>query len=448
MGWSVASHLIPTLFAAARFMFMVDPEGLVSHRSNACDQELAGWAEQLDAVPSGKDLATTIRALVASVYPLSLATWIPMIFAALGAISLLRKLHPHAQEDVDALLRATPNNVTTEKDLEITDLAESIRHLDDVTQALRDHPDVDPHILLKDQPKAREFLRNYEDWMSTYGARAPSEIDISRPRYRDAPQTIVAALLAALDRDPGEARARHRQLAGQALKAQERLIEHGGFLKTRLTARLARVGRLLIAAREQPKFYGVRCLALARERLLKEGQRLATDGQLQRLDDIWFLTLDELTQGTFTADLIKERSARFQRYTKLFPPRVMTSDGERVVVHHSDAGMPEGAIAGSSASAGVVEGPARIVRDPSSATLQDGDILVAPFTDPGWTPLFSQAAGLVMEVGGQMTHGSIVAREYGIPAVVCVPEATTRISEGQQIRVNGDLGYIEILEAP
>jgi pyruvate,water dikinase len=93
----------------------------------------------------------------------------------------------------------------------------------------------------------------------------------------------------------------------------------------------------------------------------------------------------------------------------------------------------------------VAEGKAKVVLDPSTAILEAGEVLVAPFTDPGWTPLFINAKGLVMEVGGLMTHGSVVAREYGIPAVVCVPDATTTIWTGQLIRVNGDEGFVEIL---
>ena len=94
---------------------------------------------------------------------------------------------------------------------------------------------------------------------------------------------------------------------------------------------------------------------------------------------------------------------------------------------------------------GVVEGIARVVADPYTETVAPGEILVAPFTDPGWTPLFINSAGLVMEVGGLMTHGSVVAREYGIPAVVSVQNATQKIISGQRIRVQGDLGYVEIL---
>ena len=128
------------------------------------------------------------------------------------------------------------------------------------------------------------------------------------------------------------------------------------------------------------------------------------------------------------------------------PPRVITSEGEIVAARHDHANLPAGALAGSPVSAGVVEGVARVVLDPQSERLQPGEILVAPFTDPGWTPLFINAAGLVMETGGLMTHGSVVAREYGIPAVVAVPDATRIIRTGQRLRVHGSEGYVEILE--
>jgi pyruvate,water dikinase len=132
----------------------------------------------------------------------------------------------------------------------------------------------------------------------------------------------------------------------------------------------------------------------------------------------------------------------------LSPPRIITSDGELPTARHNREGLPEGALVGTAVSPGIVEGIARVVRDPTSETLQPGEILVAPFTDPGWTPLFINAAGLVMEVGGLMTHGSVVAREYGIPAVVAVPNATTEIETGQMLRLNGDGGYVELLNRP
>src|SRR5262249_26589475 len=132
---------------------------------------------------------------------------------------------------------------------------------------------------------------------------------------------------------------------------------------------------------------------------------------------------------------------------QLAPPRVLTGDGEQVAGRRQGGALPAGALAGSAASAGVAEGPARVVLDPQTATLGKGEVLVAPGTDPGWTPLFLNAAGLVTEVGGLMTHGSVVAREYGIPAVVGVPGATRAIRTGQRVRVNGDLGCVEVLSS-
>ncbi|MCB0033496.1 MAG: hypothetical protein KDE51_05745, partial [Anaerolineales bacterium] len=127
------------------------------------------------------------------------------------------------------------------------------------------------------------------------------------------------------------------------------------------------------------------------------------------------------------------------------PPRVVTSDGEIPAVQFANNQMPAGALAGNPVSTGVVEGIAHVVRDPAQEQLAPGEILIAPFTDPGWTPLFINAGGLVMEVGGAMTHGSVVAREYGIPAIVGVPNVTTELQSGQRIRVDGNRGVIEVL---
>ncbi len=448
MAWAVWRRLIPTLLRSLRFMFLVDPAGQVSRRATTCDNNIQIWTDRLDEAESGPEKTRIIKEMMGDVYAMALALWIPMIFAAMLSMTWLRKLHPEAGDDVDALLRAMPNNVTTEKDLEITDLAESIRNHPNLIRRLRANPPEALPTVLENVKGGPEFLRGLHDWMASYGARAPSEIDISRPRYSESPATIIEAIIAALDDEPGAARSKHRQLAGEAIQARERLLGPGGWLKTRLTERLSQVGRLLMAAREQPKFYGVRCLALARKHLLLLGERLVGEGKLEKPEDVWFLTLDDLLTDDVDVSMVPQRAEQHRRFAKLFPPRVMTSDGENVIVFHSAEGMPEGALVGVSASGGVVEGPARVIHDPAGANLTKGDILVAPFTDPGWTPLFAQAGGLVMEVGGQMTHGSVVAREYGIPAVVCVPQATTRIVDGQRIRVNGDMGYIEILEGP
>ena len=174
------------------------------------------------------------------------------------------------------------------------------------------------------------------------------------------------------------------------------------------------------------------------------------EGRVDTVEDVFFLTVEELSGalrggGPELKGVVTARKEEHARDLKLTPPRVMTSDGEIITKRHRTRNLADNALAGSAASPGIVEGRAKVVLDPSTAVLEAGEILVAPFTDPGWTPLFINAKGLVMEVGGLMTHGSVVAREYGIPAVVCVLEATKKIRTGQQIRVNGDEGVVEIL---
>jgi pyruvate,water dikinase len=195
----------------------------------------------------------------------------------------------------------------------------------------------------------------------------------------------------------------------------------------------------------------IKTLGLMRTVTLDCGAMLQRGGRLDATDDVFFLTVEELRdalQGS-SADLkgmVRSRKEEHERVRRLTPPRVITNEGEIVTRRHSRENLPPNAIQGSAASPGIVEGRAKVVLDPTHAVLNAGEILVAPFTDPGWTPLFINAKGLVMEVGGLMTHGSVVAREYGIPAVVCVPDATTKIKTGQLVRVNGDEGFVEILE--
>jgi pyruvate,water dikinase len=143
--------------------------------------------------------------------------------------------------------------------------------------------------------------------------------------------------------------------------------------------------------------------------------------------------------------LIRERKDAFKSYQALTPPRVLTSDGEVVAGAYRRDDLPTSALVGLPVSAGTVEGRARVILDMADAELEAGDILVTAYTDPSWSPLFVSIIGLVTEVGGLMTHGAVIAREYGLPAVVGVEQATRLIRDGQRIRVNGTDGYVEIL---
>jgi pyruvate,water dikinase len=170
---------------------------------------------------------------------------------------------------------------------------------------------------------------------------------------------------------------------------------------------------------------------------------------LREKEDIFYLTFAELYDVARTNQvddqLIRQRKDAFRSYQALTPPRVLTSDGEALTGAYRRVDVPAGALTGLPVSAGTVEGRARVVLDMAAADLEAGDILVTAYTDPSWTPAFVAINGLVTEVGGLMTHGAVIAREYGLPAVVGVEQATRLIRDGQRIRVHGTDGYIEIL---
>jgi pyruvate,water dikinase len=223
-----------------------------------------------------------------------------------------------------------------------------------------------------------------------------------------------------------------------------------GRLRLRVFKRLYHVLIEAGGMREHHKFMMVRLVAVVREILKENATELVAKGKLAAPDDIWFLKWDELLsiwddKAISWGEVIAQRQVDFNRYLKLTPPAVITSDGETPVVQYRVEDAPPGALLGNPVSAGIVEGIVHVIHDPTTEMLKPGEILVAPFTDPGWTPLFINAAGLVMDIGGALAHGSVVAREYGIPAVVGVRDSTTKLITGQRVRVDGNRGIIEML---
>jgi pyruvate,water dikinase len=234
-------------------------------------------------------------------------------------------------------------------------------------------------------------------------------------------------------------------------------MTRGGRIKVRLVRWAITRYRALAGLREAPKFFAVRRLGLARQALLDSGAALVEAGLLAQADDLFFLKIDELQEigaqreisPALRAAVAERRGLHERELRRRQLPRVLLSDGTAYYEGvRSGAAASAGAatLVGDGVSPGVVEGIVRVVFDPSGGQLTPGDILVCPGTDPAWTPLFLAAGGLVMEMGGMMTHGSVVAREYGIPAVVGVHEATSRLHNGQRVRVDGAAGVITLLD--
>ncbi|MFE5325099.1 rifamycin-inactivating phosphotransferase [Embleya sp. NPDC056575] len=355
----------------------------------------------------------------------------------------------------DTLTLSAPGNVTSEMGLALLDVADVIRPHPEVVAYLRG---VEGEDFLDELPKlaggaeARDAVESYLD---RYGMRCVGEIDITRPRWRERPATLVPVILDHVKNfEPGAAERRFEEGRQRALAKERDVLARlrtlpDGDRKADETKRMIDRVRTFIGYREYPKYGIITRYFVYKQALLAEADRLVRAGVLADREDAYFLTFRELHDvvRSHRVDdrLIRERKDAFRSYHALTPPRVLTSDGEAVNGSYHRDDVPAGALVGLPVSAGTVEGRARVVLDMAEADLEAGDILVTAHTDPSWSPLFVGITGLVTEVGGLMTHGAVIAREYGLPAVVGVDQATRLIRDGQRIRVHGTDGYVEIL---
>jgi pyruvate,water dikinase len=335
----------------------------------------------------------------------------------------------------------------------------------DVADVIRPHPDVvaflhhvedegflDELAKLAGGREARDAIRAYLD---KYGMRCVGEIDITRPRWSERPTTLVPVILGHIKNfQSGAGERRFEQGLQEARRKEQDVLGRvrtlpDGAQKAGETKRNIDRVRTFIGYREYPKFGMVSRYFVYKQALLEEAGRLVRAHVLRDTEDIFYLTLHELGDAVRTEQvddqLVRQRKVAFIAYQALAPPRVLTSDGEAVAGTYRRDAVPAGALVGLPVSAGTVEGRARVILDMAEADLETDDILVTAHTDPSWTPVFVTVKGLVTEIGGLMTHGAVIAREYGLPAVVGVEQATRLIRDGQRIRVNGTDGFVEIL---
>jgi phosphohistidine swiveling domain-containing protein len=402
------------------------------------------------------NIVSFIRERIANAFPFLLPRFIPIFAPSMVALNLLNKIF-----DADPLVlevtRGLPNNVTTEMDLALWQTAKTIRAAPDALRAMREHPAeelAESYLQQTLPPEAQTAIAHF---MARYGMRGVGEIDFGQPRWREAPTVIIHTLQSYLNIDPAAAPdvlfargAQAADAASTALAAQARR-QFAGWFKEKLVRAAVRSIRLLMGVRESPKFFAIRLMGIARSALLTVGQAFVTAGTLDQADDLVFLQLSELTalaqaeQRDWKALCIERRAAYTRELRRRQVPRVLLSDGRAFYEGLGATTDTDTEISGSPVSPGCVEGVVHIVHNPAGTQLAPGEILVCRGTDPAWTPLFMAAGGLVTEVGGMMTHGSVVAREYGIPAVVGVHQATTRLRDGQHIRIDGNTGKIMVL---
>jgi pyruvate,water dikinase len=370
---------------------------------------------------------------------------------------LNEKLHEWLGEKnaADTLTQSVPHNITSEMGLALLDVADAIRPHPEVVAFLHDVEDegfLDELAKLAGGPQAREAIGAFLD---RYGMRCVGEIDITRPRWSERPSTLVPVILGNIKNfEPGDGARRFEQGRKEALEKEQELLERlralpDGERKAEETKRMIDRVRTFIGYREYPKYFMVSRYFVYKRALSEEAERLVQADVLREKEDIFHLTFQELHEVVRTNQvddqLISRRKHAFWSYQALTPPRVLTSEGEVIAGAYRRDDVPAGALIGLPVSGGTIDGRARVILDMAEAEFDPGDILVTAYTDPGWTPLFVAITGLVTEAGGLMTHGAVIAREYGLPAVVGVEHATRLIRDGQRIRVHGTDGYVELL---
>ncbi|MFB4346783.1 phosphoenolpyruvate synthase [Bacillus sp. BR_7] len=355
----------------------------------------------------------------------------------------------------DTLSQSVQNNITSEMGLALMEVADVIRPYEEVIaylQHVENDSFLDEFVQFKGGEKALEAIYAF---LNKYGMRCSGEIDITKTRWSEKPTTIIPMILNNIrDFEAGASKQKFEKGLQEALNKEEELLDRlqqlpDGKQKVEETKRMIRNIRNFIGYREYPKYGMINRYFIYKQALLKEAEQLVQSGVIHEVDDIYYLTFEELHEVVRTKklnyELIHKQKNDYKLYEKLTPPRIMTSDGEIITGKYKRENLPVDAIAGLPVSSGLVEGRARVILNMEDANLEEGDILVTAFTDPGWTPLFVSIKGLVTEVGGLMTHGAVIAREYGLPAVVGVENATKLIKDGQRIRVHGTEGYIEVL---
>ncbi len=410
-----------------------------------------------------------VTAFLAGALPLAPKV-LPAAAAGFAALNLAgRLLPPSDREDLQVVRRSLPHNVTTEMDLELWQVAVEAQRDPMSATALRDETPAALVVQHRSGTLPPALQQSITDFLTRYGHRAVAEIDLGLPRWSEDPAHLFGVLAGYLLhqnelRSGGgdETTSPEAHFAAGATAAEEMIERLAG--RAREAGRLGRVravavrlllrrGRDLIGLRETPKFLMITAFGRARHALLEIADDLVLAGALDDRSDVNFLDFDEIiaaSTGIAVRDRIALRRATYRaELDRRHIPRVLLSDGTEPEAMNladftADHTADPNALTGTPASAGVVTATARVVLDPVDARLQPGEILVAPSTDPGWTPLFLTAGGLVMEMGGSNSHGAVVAREYGIPAVVGVAGATARIVTGMQVTVDGASGVVRL----
>jgi pyruvate,water dikinase len=454
-AWNAVVYAV-TFFSQVFLNLFVRDRSHVVEETNAKVSKILAVHGHYDSY-EGEEKVRQIQHHLSYFFPTLLCSIAPAMFAGIISMRITESLVKKWLGDAvnpSLLNKGLRGNITTEMGLRVGDLADIARQHPQLVEFLESTTTLDG---IEQVDGGIEFKEELDDFLAVHGCRGPGEIDITRTRWSEDPMLFVPSIIGQVKGlNHGEHRIKHEQGAKEAEQTEATILDlvrrtRFGYIKSLLLSRTLHVYRNSVGVREHPKFTIVTIFGRIRNAILEMADELVERDIINDRSDIFYFRLEEIAalvgdRYNFDAKArVEERREQYERNKKLAPPRVMNSDGEIFNGARKDVIVPEGAIAGLAVSAGIVEGVARVMQTPNDSTFLPGEILVAPYTDPAWTTLFNSAAGLITEVGGLLTHGSVVAREYGIPAVVGIDNATTLIKTGDRIFLDGTTGYIKIL---
>lgn len=368
--------------------------------------------------------------------------------AALTALMLIKPIVGKKSKEnavlAEKLLFGFTGNVVVEMGIALYQLAKLLnpKDFEDLSQL---------STRIKNREMHDKFLKLWDDFMAIYGARGPLEMDQANPRYGDDPMLALRQMsFMTGDNNRFNPEIAHQRLVEARKQVFQQLMTRLGWFRRRLLSRVHRIIELFAGVRDTPKHQLVLFNYAMRKRALIEGEKLQKAGRLDCADQIFELTLSDIEQAKqeplLDLNLLREKHTQFLKQLKSQVtefPQIIDSRGR--ILRPAPKNEKPNEISGMPVSPGVVIGRVKVLRTTHEKTIEEGDILVAYTTDPGWTPLFVNAAAIILEVGGVLQHGAVVAREYGKPCVVGVDRVVTRLQDGQRVEVDGFNGVIRLL---
>ncbi len=453
---ALGKFMRPILLNTIKNVTYRKPEGVIRFMNSYIETRVRKAAQDVQKAKPGIDRLEAIYK--AASFTQDFENLLPRLapgFISFKGLEALEQKWLGTHKYTDLIVKGLEGNITTEMGLLTGDLADLIRTSPQLIQEFENEDYSTLFARINQLEWHDEFKQKFNSFMSRYDMRAAGEIDMAKDRWIENPEPLVTSIMAIVRTGTeGVHRKEYQETIERAKQAAADLIREvesrRGKLKGKVIRRLINVLRNYLPAREHPKYLIMKLILIFKKALLEEAIVLVQKGHLAQEKDISYVSFWELYKAIQNNQslirLVEQRKEEYQHFRKLSPPRVLTNEGEEIKAGYQRQNLPESALVGMPVSSGVIEGIAKVINDPVKASLNKGEILVAPFTDPGWTPLFINAAGLVMEVGGLLTHGTVVAREYGIPAVVGITDATKKIKTGQKIKVDGDAGFVLVLE--